>query len=46
VAIAASLVALVVAVGWVFTTSGSVDSAAVLGIDELNTDDVYVLNDW
>ena len=46
VAIAASLLALVVAAGWVFTTSGSVDKDAVLGLDELTTDDVYVLNNW
>lgn len=46
VAIAASLVAAVATAGWIYTSSGGFDKAAIIGLDELEIEDVYALGEY
>lgn len=46
VAMAASLVAAVATAGWIYTSAGSFDKAAIIGLDELEFEDVYALGDY
>lgn len=45
-AVAAGVLALTLALGWIYSSTGGVTKEALMGLEEMNADDVYVLNDW
>lgn len=46
VAVAASLIAAIATAGWIYTSAGSFDKEAIIGLDDLEIEDVYALGEY